>query len=125
MDVFKWSYMGSLHKNIQLMLEFFKAPFLVQHFSYYTLTLFRMGLFEAAHGWRRGGGKKTPPLPIISYAYPTMMKVGTVIPYLKKIQKIYKSLDTPLSSADISIFSPEINNTCCIKKYRYRLHFNA
>ena len=27
--------MGSLHKNIQLMLEFLKAPFLVQHFSYY------------------------------------------------------------------------------------------
>ena len=31
----------------------------------------------------------------------------------------------PLSSADISIFSPEISNFCCIKKYRYRLHFNA
>ena len=28
--------MGSLHKNIQLMLEFLKAPFLVLHFSYYT-----------------------------------------------------------------------------------------
>ena len=30
----------------------------------------------------------------------------------------------PLSSADISIFSPEINKFCCIKKYRYRLHFS-
>ena len=30
-----WFWMGSLHKNIQLMLEFLKAPFLVQHFSYY------------------------------------------------------------------------------------------
>ena len=28
--------MGSLHKNIQLMLEFLRAPFLVLHFSYYT-----------------------------------------------------------------------------------------
>ena len=27
--------------------------------------------------------------------YPTMMKLGTIIPYLKKIQKIYFSLDTP------------------------------
>ena len=32
--------MGSLHKNIQLMLEFLKAPFLVLHFSYYTLMTF-------------------------------------------------------------------------------------
>ena len=26
--------MGSLHKSIQLMLEFFKSPFLVLHFSF-------------------------------------------------------------------------------------------
>ena len=30
-----------------------------------------------------------------------------------------------LSSADISIFSPEISKSCYIKKYRYRLHFNT
>ena len=35
---------GSLHKNIQLMLEFLKAPFLVLHFSYYTLMTFLMML---------------------------------------------------------------------------------
>ena len=29
--------MGSLYKNIQLMLEFLKGPFLVLHFSYHTL----------------------------------------------------------------------------------------
>ena len=29
--------MASLHKNIQLMLEFLKAPLLVLHFFYYTL----------------------------------------------------------------------------------------
>ena len=32
--------MGSLDKNIQLMLEIFKAQFLVLHFSYYTLMTF-------------------------------------------------------------------------------------
>ena len=32
--------MESLHKNFQLMLEFLKAPFLVLHFSYYTLMTF-------------------------------------------------------------------------------------
>ena len=34
---FQWFWMEGLHKNIQLMLEFLKAPFLVLHFSYYTL----------------------------------------------------------------------------------------
>ena len=32
--------MGSLHKNIQLMLELLKASFLVLNFSYYTLMTF-------------------------------------------------------------------------------------
>ena len=32
-DSFKWFWMESPHKNIQLMLEFLKGPFLVLHFS--------------------------------------------------------------------------------------------
>ena len=31
----------------------------------------------------------------------------------------------PLSSADISIFSPEISKFCYIKKYRYGSHFDT
>ena len=31
----------------------------------------------------------------------------------------------PLTSADISIFSPEISKFCYIKKYRYRLHLST
>ena len=46
------------------------------------------------------------------------MKLGTVIPYLKKIQKIFKSRDTPLISVDISIFSPEFSDFFYIKKYK-------
>ena len=57
------------------------------------LTLFRMDLFGAAHGW---GGAKIPPLPKICHTYPTMMKLSTVMPYLRKTQKIYDSRDTPL-----------------------------
>ena len=57
------------------------------------LTLFRMGFFGAAHGW---GEPKRPPLPKICHTYPAMMKLGAVIPYPKKIQKIYESRDTPL-----------------------------
>ena len=52
-----------------------------------------MNFFWAAHGW--GWGKKAP-FPKICHIYPTMMKLGTVIPYPKKIQKIYESRDTPL-----------------------------
>ena len=41
-----------------------------------------MGLFGAA-------------FPKICHTYPTIMKLGTVVPYLRKIKKIYESLDTP------------------------------
>ena len=41
---FECFWMGSLHKNIQLMLEFLKAPLLVLHFTYYTLMTFLMML---------------------------------------------------------------------------------
>ena len=41
---FEWFWIGSFHKNIQLLLEFLKAPFMVLHFSYYTLMVFLMML---------------------------------------------------------------------------------
>ena len=40
-----------------------------------------------------GGEAERLPLPKICHRYPTMMKIGAVIPYLKKIQQIYKSRD--------------------------------
>ena len=39
-DDLKWFWMESLHKNIQLMQEFLKVPYLALHFSYYTLMIF-------------------------------------------------------------------------------------
>ena len=42
---------------------------------------------QDGHFWgcsRTGGVKKAPP-PKIRHTYPTMMKLGTVTPYLKKI----------------------------------------
>ena len=41
-DSLGWFWMGNLHKNIQLMLEFLMSPSLVLHFSYYTLMAFLM-----------------------------------------------------------------------------------
>ena len=63
------------------------------------LILFKVGLFGAAHEWGGGGGQKGfPSLKSVTlcHTYPTIMKLGTVITYLKKIQKINKSRDTPL-----------------------------
>ena len=42
LDSFEWFWMKSLHKNIQLRLEFLNAPSLVLHFSYSTLMIFYM-----------------------------------------------------------------------------------
>ena len=66
-----------------------------------------------------GGGGKKAPLPKICHTYPTMMKLGTVKPYLKNY------VTHLLTSADISIFSPAISKFCYIKKYRYRLYFGT
>ena len=43
-DDFEWFWMESLHKNIQLMLEFLKGQFLVLHFSFCILMTFLMML---------------------------------------------------------------------------------
>ena len=72
-----------------------KISAITEHFGK-LLTLFRMDLFGTAHGW--GSQKDHPPppnpfLPKICYKYPTKMELGTVIPYLKKTQKIDESRD--------------------------------
>ena len=41
-DGFEWFWMGSPLKNVQLMIVFLKTPFLVLHFSDYTLMAFLM-----------------------------------------------------------------------------------
>ena len=56
-------------------------------------------------GWSRiGEGQKAPTFPKICNTYPAMLKLGTVIPFLKKIQKIYESSNTALEFCCISIF---------------------
>ena len=52
-----------------------------------------MGFVGAGHD--AGGGAKSPthPFPKICHTYPTMMKLGAVIPYPKKVQKTDESRD--------------------------------
>ena len=71
-------------------------------------------------------GAKRPRLPKIYHAYPTVIKIGTVILHLKpkKDSKKYKSRDTHPEFCWHQHFSKEIRNFCYITKYRYRLRFN-
>ena len=79
------------------------------------------GLFR---GCSRIGGPFCP-LPKIRHTYPTMKKHGTVISYLRKIQKMYKSRDTFFEFCWHQHFSAEISIFCYIKKYTYRLDFDT
>ena len=47
-------------------------------------------------GGEGGGGKKDLCSLKSVTKYPTMMTLGTGVPYLRKIQKIYESRDAPL-----------------------------
>ena len=58
-------------------------------------------VFNPIHGgYLRGclrmGGPKRSLFPKILHAHPVTMKLGTVIPYLKKIRKHHESRETPL-----------------------------
>ena len=85
------------------------------------LTLQKMGLFGSVHGW----GVKRSLLPKFCHTYSTMMNLGTVTPYLKKIQKYLCHVTHPLVSSNIVIFLPEISKFSINKKCRYRLHFDT
>ena len=64
-----------------------------------------MTLFGGTHGCGSGGwgGKKTPT-PKTCHTYPTIMKLGTVMSYLKKMQKAINLVTHLLSSANMSTF---------------------
>ena len=72
--------------------------------SYETSTVFlivffvipiQMGFFGAAHEW--GGRKQKSPLPKTYHTYPTMMKLGTVIPFYRKSANFAKSRNTDIN----------------------------
>ena len=74
-------------------------------------------------GCSRMGGIKRPTLSKICHTYPTMIKLGTVIPYPKRFQKIYESRDTHLDFCLNQHFFT--GNQQIFKKYRYRMSFDT
>ena len=101
--------MGILLKNTQLILEFLKAPFLVLHFSYYTLMTFLMTFDSAIYaddttlysfkmlGWRIFSSKLHWGSYITSTAETTSKKIGALICSMKFLSPeiflyLYKSI---------------------------------
>ena len=80
-----------------------------------------MGLFGVTHG--RGETQKAPLKPVTQILNGETWHSYTLPKENPK--KYINHVTYCLSSADISIFSTEISNFCYIKKYGYRLHFNA
>ena len=78
----------------------------------------------AFSGLLRDVGQKRPSsLKFVTYIYND--EFGTVTPYVKKIQIIYKLRNAHLGFCWHQHFLLEIDNFYYIKQYRYRLHFNA
>ena len=86
------------------------------------LTLFKMGFFGAAHRW--GGQIGPPSLKSVTHIL-QWWNLEQLYLIWKGSEKYMDHVKHVLSSADISNFSTEISKFCYIKKYMYRLQFDA
>ena len=104
------------------MQELQEIPFLSNK-SNFRFNPIQNRLFRGCSQVAWGVGKKTPSLnlPHISHNDETWHS------YIlrKEDPKNIFHVTHPLSSANVSIFSPEISNFCYIKKFRYRLQFDT
>ena len=64
-----------LFKRTTLSLCFYDMFTFDRWYTFKKYSLFRMGIFGAAHGWRES--KRPPPLPKSCHTYPTMMRLGS------------------------------------------------
>ena len=98
----------------------------IQQFKIYFDTAQKHVLLFFFFQLRVKGEGKSPHIPKICHTYPKMMRLGTVLPYLKKIQKIYEHtnhLTNLAGSADIIIFSPEISRVFYIDRMQRQIAF--
>ena len=113
-----------LNKVAGIAFKFIKKETLGRAFSWEFCKIFNPiqdGLFWDCS--RKGGGVWAKRLKTVTHILQWWN--FAVIPYLRKIQKMYKSRDTFTRSADISIFSPKISKNCYINKHTYRLDFDT
>ena len=61
--------------------------------TFFSLTALYLNLIQDGPFW---GCSRKGPLSEICHTYPRMMRIGAIILYLKKIQKLYKLRDTLL-----------------------------
>ena len=123
-----WWFFLALFKSdkIEYILQFFLSKVLLPSLLIVvtpsvSINPIQDGHFQGCSRWGAGGGGFFGGL---CHAYPTMMKLGTVIPYLKKIQKIYQSRDTHPDFCWYQHFLSEIIKFCYSKKCRYRIRIS-
>ena len=88
----------------------------------YYLNSIQDGPFRGCS--RMGVGQKAP-LPKIFHTYPTMMKLGIIIPYLKKTQRINELYWVELSCTDISNPWVVLTSVFFHRESANRLHFGT
>ena len=71
---------------------------------------------------RMGAAKRPPSLKSVNFYNDETWQLYFT---LRRSKKYKNHLTHPLTSANISIFSPELTKFCYIKKYRYRLYFST
>ena len=89
---------------------------------YYLVNPIQDGLFRNCS---RMGGVFLPTPSLKSVAHILQWwNLAQLYLTQRRSKKYMNHVTHPLSSAGISIFSPEISKFCYIKKYRYRLEFD-
>ena len=110
--------------NLVGSLAFLRMTLLLEYISMVVIiNPIQDGLFRGCSGMGRGGAKRPPSLKSVTYI---LQRWNLAQLYLsqRRSRKYMNHVTHPLSSADISIFLPEISRFCYIKKYRYRLYFD-
>ena len=75
-----------------------------------------MGFFRAPHPLY---------LKLVSHTYPTILKLDTIIAYLKNIQKLQNCVAHPLISVDMGIVSTKISKSCLVVNTEKKFHFST
>ena len=88
-----------------------------------TINPIQDGLFRGYS--RMGRGQKGPPFLKSVKDILQCLNLAQLYLTQRRSKKYMNHVEHLLSSADISIFSPEIRKFCYIKKYRYRLYFDT